>query len=67
MPIRVDVHALPPPQRSEMPAKVNPLADRLAELIEAEVKGVDREILRRVFLTLAFRASGGTLAVPPRR
>jgi hypothetical protein len=38
-----------------MPAPVNALADRIAALLEDEVRSADREVLRCAYLTLAFR------------
>jgi hypothetical protein len=41
--------------RPHMPAPVNALADRIAALLENEVRSADREVLRCAYLTLAFR------------
>jgi hypothetical protein len=37
------------------PAPVNELADRIADALPAELQSADREVLRRAYLTLAFR------------
>ena len=49
--------------RPQMAGRVNLLADRVAELLEAELRVV-REVLRCAFLTLAYRCSRGDPALP---
>jgi hypothetical protein len=49
--------------RPQMAGRVNPLADRIAELLEAELRDV-REVLRCALLTLAYRCSRGDLVLP---
>jgi hypothetical protein len=43
-------------KRAHLPAKVNPVADRILALVkdDPELRDADREILRCAFLTLAY-------------